>query len=128
MHVEADFSPVQMRETALEHIHRQSLVGQGAVPGGKNVIVDAAGEQGGLDRDMLGIEIQAQIALQAVFRLQVLVADFEPEGPFVLSVRAQFGQIRSPETAGQVGAEREMVTQGPDSAQARADAREMPVD
>ena len=77
---------------------------------------------------MLGIEIQADIPLQAVFGLQVLVSHLVTEGSFVLAVGAQFGQIRSPETAGQVGAEREMVTQGPDSAQARADAREMPVE
>ena len=109
MHVKADFSAVKVRQAAPEHIHRQSLVGQGAVAGGKNVIVDAAGEQGGLDRDMLGIEIQTQIALQAVFRLQVLVADLEPEGPFVLSVRTQFGQIRRAETAGDVGPEGEML-------------------
>ena len=128
MHVEADFSPVQMRETALEHIHRQSFVGEGAVPGGEDIVVDAAREQGRLDRHVLGIEIQAEVSLQAVFGLQVLVSHLVTEGSFVLAVGAQFGQIRGPETAGQVGAEREMVTQGPDSAQARADAREMPVE
>ena len=43
MHIKTDFTSVQMRQTALEHIYGQSLVRQGPVPGGKDVIVDEDG-------------------------------------------------------------------------------------
>ena len=123
MHVKADFAAVQMRQAALEYVYGQPFVRQGPIPGSKDIVVDAARKQRCLNRHMPGTEIQAQIPLETVFRLQILVPHLEAEGSFMFSVRAQFGQIRRPEPAGHVGAEREMIPQGPDSAQARADAR-----
>ena len=88
MHVKADFAAVQMRQAALEYVYGQPFVRQGPNPGSKDIVVDAARKQRCLNRHMPGTEIQAQIPLETVFRLQILVPHLEAEGSFMFSVRA----------------------------------------
>lgn len=79
--VNADFSAGQVGQTAFECIDRQPFVRDGAVAGSKDVVINPAREQRRLDGHILGTEIKAQVALQAVFRFQVLVPQLIAEGP-----------------------------------------------
>ena len=109
--IDADFTAAQVGQAAAEGIDRQAFVGDLAVTGRKDVIVYAAHKKGRQDRYILGNEIQSQVSLQAVFRLQILVAYFIAEGAFVLAIGTQFGQIGGAETAGHIGPDGEVLSQ-----------------
>ena len=108
VHVDPDFPAAQMRQAAFEGIYGKPFIGYFSIARRKDVIVYPAGEQSRLDGDVPGTEINAQVPLQAVFRLQVLVALFIAEGPFVFAVQGEFGQVRCAKTAGDVRPEGEM--------------------
>ena len=72
---------------------------------GKDIIPDAVTEKGRHYGKVRRVEIQSQVSLEAVFRLQVFVPHLIAHRSFVDPVRAQFAQVRGAEAAGYIGPE-----------------------
>ena len=99
-----------MGKAAAEGINREAFIGDGSVSCRKDVIVYAACKKGRLDGYILCGEIQAQIPLEAVFRLQVPVPNLKAEGAFMLTVGAKFRKIGGAESAGYICPQREVLS------------------
>ena len=69
---------------------------------GEDVVVYAVGKECQLCRNVARREVHAQVGLQTVFRLQLLVTQFVADAALVHTVRRQFTHVRRTETAGHV--------------------------
>ena len=85
---------VGVGQVAFLHFFRHTM--------GEDVVVYAVGKECQLCRDVARREVHAQVGLQTVFRLQLLVAQFVADAALVHTVRRQFTHVRRTETAGHV--------------------------
>ena len=81
----------------------------------EDIVVDAIGKERQLCRHMARGEVESEVSLQTVFRLQLLIAQFVADRAFVHAVRRQFTHVRRTEAARQVQAQVEVVVDIADS-------------
>ena len=105
-----NLSTCKVCKAAAEGINREAFIGDGSVSCRKDVIVYAACKKGRLDGNKIGREIQAQIPLEAVFRLQVPDPNLKAEGASMLTVSATLSKIGGAESAGYICPQREVLS------------------
>ena len=67
--VNRDLPSGKMGQAATERIDRKAFIGDGAIAGGEDIMVDPADKKCRLYGHVSGTEIQSDISLEAVFRL-----------------------------------------------------------